>query len=156
MLVPPQTGAGVAPAAQAPAGRRLLSEGALLARLDALGNIAPAAPLSFLIVRVLNGGLAPAGSSLAARHGRMVEERLAGLLRPTDIAGRMEGGTFGVVLQGAGPARASATAAKLRHGLRGLRTASGPVLAEVTAASGMGANGRTLAAAASEPLDDCC
>lgn len=128
-----------------PSRRRLASREEVLERLDAAGELAPGAPLSFLVVRVLG-----------ACHGdhddqlRRIANRMTDLVRGTDLAGRMDGHTFGIVLQGTGVVAAGAVAARLAHHLNRIAELSPSLCITVSAATGTGINAGTLAVAAME------
>lgn len=131
----------------------------LLERLETVGELAPSAPLSFLVVQVR--GLsrlaelrhAPSSESVL----RAAAAKVRDLSRPTDHVGRFTGSTVGVVLQGTGSTAASAVAARLTFHLNQVLGAMAPSLhAAVYAATGVGANAEALPAAALDELDECC
>src|SRR6185436_16996233 len=69
---------------------------ALLERLDAMGHLAPRAPLSFLVVKV-------AGTDgLSDSALRLIASRTGELIRATDVVGRLTGTSFGIALQSTG------------------------------------------------------
>lgn len=123
---------------------------ALLARLEMIGGLAPAMPLSFLAVHVEADE--PAEHLLKA-----VARRLRELIRATDALGRLDESTFGVVLQGTGVTAAGAVAARLAHHLNRLPGAPRDFAVAVAAATGTGLNGGTLPEAALETFAaGCC
>jgi len=78
-------------------------------------------------------------------------------LRPTDALGAWTGTSLGVVLQGSGPAAASAVASRLAfHMNQHLAQETPGYQVAVYAASGRGFNASVLPEAALESLDDCC
>lgn len=131
-----------------PSHRKMATEDELLARLETAGDLAPGAPLSFLVVRV-----AGAHSSGDDDQLRRIGNRVADLVRGTDLVGRIAGNMFGVVLQGTGVVAASAVAARLTHHLNRLPDLSPALCITVSAATGTGMNAGTLAEAAME--SDC-
>ena len=124
---------------------------ALLERLDAMGQLAPRAPLSFLVVKV---------SGLASRDGeaalKAVAARIRQLTRATDTVGRLTGTAFGIALQGTGATAAGAVAARLTHHLNRLADLSPSICITVSAASGTGVNADTLHVAAMDTFAPCC
>lgn len=134
-----------------PSRRKVASREELLDRLDAVGELAPDAPLSFLVVKVVG-----------ACHGdhddqlRRIANRVADLVRGTDLVGRMNGHTFGIVLQGTGVVAAGAVAARLTHHLNRIADLSPSLCITVAAATGTGINAGTLAVAAMETCEPCC
>lgn len=135
--------------------RRLLSRAELLCHLDAVGDLAPRAPLSFLVVRVssLETVEAERGEVGVRFIERAVGEALGDLCRGTDIAGELGRGTFGVILQGAGAMAAAASAARLTHHLNRLAFLPPACSVVVGTATGTGIHGRRLAWAAMESFD---
>ncbi|MFN8617269.1 MAG: diguanylate cyclase [Dehalococcoidia bacterium] len=131
-----------------PSRRKLATRDELLGRLEAIGEIAPDAPLSFLVVNVVG-----------ACHGdhddqlRRIANRMTDLVRGTDLAGRMNGHVFGIVLQGTGVVAAGAVAARLTHHLNRIAELSPSLCITVSAATGTGMNAGTLAVAA---METCC
>ena len=117
-----------------------MSRAELLSRLDTIGELAPHAPLSFLVVHV---HAEPRELQDAMRTaGRKAGE----LVRSTDVVGRLTSSCLGVVLQGTGSTAASAVAARMSYHL-GQRL--GPDAgALVQAATGTGLNADTLPLAA--------
>ncbi len=130
---------------------------ALLDRLEAIGELAPAAPLSFVMVRV--EGLARLNRENGVEDGDAVLRAVAGIIRrytrATDTVGRLSGASFGIILQGTGPTGAGAAAARLSHHLGQLHAGTTRVEAHVTVASGRGINAEVLPAAAADALGDC-
>lgn len=130
---------------------------ALLERLEAIGELAPAASLSFVVVRV--EGVALVNRMCGPDQGDEMLKAVAGLItkytRATDMVGRLSGASFGIILQGAGPTGAAAAAARLSHHLGQLYSGGTRVDARVTVASGRGINADVLPAAATGALDDC-
>lgn len=122
---------------------------ALLARLEMVGSLAPSMPLSFLAAHVEADELA--GPMLRAVAGRLRE-----LVRATDAVGRLDEGTFGVVLQGTGVTAAGAVAARLAHHLNRLPGAPRQFCVIISAATGTGLNGGTLPEAAMETFAAGC
>ncbi len=123
----------------------------LLERLDLVGELAPNAPLSFLIVQVRGldtlrerGCGLTQGSVMSA-----VARRVRELTRATDHVGRFTATSMGVVLQGAGAAAASAVAARITfHLSHGLATIAPGLDVSVHAATGTGLNADILPVAA--------
>lgn len=138
--------------------RRLLSRLELLHHLDAVGELAPRAPLSFLVVRIsgLEEVEAERGDVGVRFVARAVGESLNELCRGTDIAGELGQGTFGVILQGAGATAAAATAARLTHHLNRLPFLPPVCAVIVGTATGTGNHGRRLAWAALESFEVDC
>ena len=68
---------------------------ALLDRLETMGQLAPAAPLSFLVVKVAGIAHCEGDEPLRKVAGRVRE-----LVRATDVVGRLTGTSFGIALQG--------------------------------------------------------
>ena len=132
-------------------GNRILGHDDLLDRLEVLGELAPAAPLSFLLVRVCAED-APARGVAAA-----VAERVGSLVRATDVVGLFGQDGVGVVLQGTGVTAAGAVAGRLSlHLNRALADMAPGHHATVHAATGTGLNALTLPIAATQDLDDIC
>ena len=131
------------PVARTTAGR---GRAALRRYLYSLSELAPEAPLSFLLVQVLPAGDAPLDHALHA-----VET----MIRPTDRAAHYEEGQIGVVLQGAGAERASAMAALMAQGLLqpGVLPRHASVL--ISPATGIGRNALALPAAAASTFQEC-
>lgn len=123
---------------------------ALLARLEMVGSLAPAMPLSFVAVH-LEGGESERAELLCAVAGRMRE-----LTRATDGVGRLDHETLGVVLQGTGVTAAGAVAARLAHHLNRLPGAPKEFCVTVSAATGTGINAGTLPHAAMETFSAGC
>jgi GGDEF domain-containing protein len=126
---------------------------ALLQRLETLGELAPDAPLSFLVVHVAGLGYLHDGvagpAALAA-----ISRRIAELTGPMDLAGRYGAAGIGIVLQGRGSRATSELAARLQWSLQHLPEVVRPLRIEIYAASGTGANAATLPVAAAESLPD--
>lgn len=117
---------------------------ALLERLETVGTLAPAAPLSFVLVHV--AGIDSAGGngpSLLAAAARTVVE----LTRPVDMVGRLTDDAFGIVLQGTGATGAAAVAARLAHHLNLGVLAGTSCHAIAAAATGTGRNHNALPSA---------
>lgn len=130
---------------------------ALLERLAIVGDLAPGAPLSFLVITVR--GLVEVnqrdGFQASDRALQAIASRTAELTRATDLVGRLSGTRFGVVLQGSGSTSAGATASRLAHHLGLLPQLIAPLRVEVSAASGIGANARMLVTAALDLPEGC-
>ena len=94
---------------------------AMLERMALLEAIAPTSPLSFLLVRV--EGLTaldevdPLNTPIVMAE---VASALSRLTRPTDLVGRFENATFGVLLQGRGAGSAALISARVHHHLNAL------------------------------------
>ncbi|GIW12947.1 MAG: hypothetical protein KatS3mg062_0386 [Tepidiforma sp.] len=138
--------------------RRLLSRVDLMHHLDAVAELAPSAPLSFLVVRVSGlEELEEARGDVGVRFVcRGVGDALIEFCRGTDIAGELGPGEFGVILQGSGTTAAAATAARLTHHLNRLAFLPGVCSVLVGAATGKGSHGRRLAWAAMETFEPGC
>lgn len=126
------------------------SRHALLLRLDTIGELAPAAPLSFLMVKVIGLGDfdRECGEEGSDEVLRRVASTILGVTRATDMVGRMSGTGFGIVLQGTGCVGAGAVAARLAHHLGKAVQALPALRIEVAAATGTGINAETLPLAA--------
>lgn len=124
---------------------------ALLERLEAMGELAPHAPLSFLVVKV--SGL-PAGED--ADSLRTIAGRIRELTRGVDVVGRFTGTTFGIALQGTGVTAAGAVAARLGHHLNRIAELSPSICITVSAATGTGVNAEVLPVAAMDTAQPCC
>ncbi|MEO8541291.1 MAG: GGDEF domain-containing protein, partial [bacterium] len=124
---------------------------ALLARLETIGELAPNAPLSFLVVKV-------AGLALAVQDDqvRLVAGTIRELTRGVDVVGRLAEDVFGIALQGTGVVAAGAVAARLTHHLNRLAELSPSICISVSAATGTGLNAGTLAMAAMDTCEPCC
>lgn len=129
----------------------LATRQALLDRLETIGELAPRAPLSFLVVKTAGTGRCDSDAAL-----RMVASRIRELTRSTDVVGRFTGTTFGVVLQGTGVVAAGAVAARLTHHLNRLAELSPAICITVSAATGTGINAETLPIAAMDTFEPCC
>jgi GGDEF domain-containing protein len=129
----------------------------LLARLELVGSIAPASPLSVVIVRLtgLDALSAACGQEQVVRTLRTVADDLRSVTRPTDLVGRLDDHSFAIVLQGAGVTAAAAVAARIGHRLAQLAVTRAPVSIHVAAATGTGRNFDTLTVAALDSLPDC-
>lgn len=129
----------------------LATRQALLDRLETLGELAPNAPLSFLVVKTSGRGRGDSDAVL-----RTVAARINELTRSTDMVGRLTGTSFGVVLQGTGVVAAGAVAARLTHHLNRLAELSPSVCITVSAATGVGLNAEMLPIAAMDTCAPCC
>lgn len=126
----------------------------LFETVERVGEIAPAAPLSFLVVTV--DGLAELARDEATLTMRLVSGRVRSLTRAVDAVGRMGEASLGVLLQGTGVTAAGAVAARLSHHISQVVRGLNPQLGvHVTAATGTGANWPTLPVAATPTLPDC-
>lgn len=123
----------------------ILDEDTLLDRLDAIGSLAPHAPLSFLAVEV--EGLDPA-SAQGAELLNLVLYHARRNVRATDTVGRLGDTGVGIILQGTADRRAAAIAARLQHILNRLAIPHAGVTIIVSAASGLGVNAPVLPEAA--------
>lgn len=134
-----------------PSRRKMATRDELLESLETIGDLAPQAPLSFLVVKVVG-----------ACHGdhedqlRRISNRVTDLVRGTDLVGRMHGHVFGIVLQGTGVVAAGAVAARMTHHLNRIAELSPSLCITVSAATGTGLNAGTLAVAAMETCEPCC
>jgi hypothetical protein len=135
-------------ASGAVAGREVLMQ-----RLEALGTMAPDAPLSFLVVHVGGLGYLHDGDA-GPRALAAIARRIAELTGPLDLAGRYGAAGIGIVLQGRGSRATSELAARLQWSLQHLPEVVRPLRIDVYAASGTGANAATLPIAAGESLPD--
>ena len=124
---------------------------ALLERLEAMGQLAPLAPLSFLVVKV--SGLTHCDGEAALKD---IAGRVRQLSRATDTVGRLTGTSFGIALQGTGATAAGAVAARLTHHLNRLAELSPSICITVSAASGTGINADTLHVAAMDTFEPWC
>ena len=124
---------------------------ALLERLETIGELAPQAPLSFLVVNVIG-----ACAHENADQLRLIARRVRELTRGTDLVGRLDEHSFGVALQGTGLVAAGAVAARLTHHLNRIAELSPAIFITVSAATGTGINARTLPIAAMESTEPCC
>jgi len=126
---------------------------ALLQRLSLLAAIAPAAPVSFLLVEI--EGIAdleyldPVSSPTVISE---VTDSLSRLSDPTDLVGRFEHATFGIVLQGRAAGSAALISARIGHHLNLLPLMRHPARALVAVATGTGASASALVAAAADAL----
>ena len=121
---------------------------ALLERLEAMGELAPCAPLSFLVVKVTGTD----GDEPLCHVAKRTRE----LIRGVDVVGRLTGTTFGIALQGTGVTAAGAVAARLTHHLNRLAELSPSICITVSAATGTGVNAETLPVAAMDTAQPCC
>ncbi|MGB4864154.1 MAG: diguanylate cyclase [Tepidiformaceae bacterium] len=124
---------------------------ALIERVKAIGEIAPSAPLSFLVAKV--SGLA---SGECDDQLRVIAGRIKELVRGVDVVGRLDETSFGIALQGSGFTAAGAVAARITHHLNRLAELSPSVCITVSAATGTGVNAETLPLAALDPYEPCC
>ncbi len=124
---------------------------ALLDRIEAIGAIAPNAPLSFLVVKVAGCKGVEGEDQL-----RLIASRISELTRGVDVVGRLTGTSFGIALQGAGYTAAGAVAARLTHHLNRLAELSPSICITVSAATGTGVNAETLPHAAMDTYEPCC
>jgi diguanylate cyclase (GGDEF)-like protein len=129
----------------------------LLEQVEIIGQLAPAAPLSFVVVRL--DGLESLNRLGGWRAGdealRTVARAIQELSRATDMVGRLSGSSFGVILQGTGATAAGAVAERLAHHIQRLPTVARPVEAAVSVATGTGINADTLPVAAIDSLLNC-
>lgn len=118
--------------------------------------LAPTAPLSLVVVKV--DGLSELNREFGWNAGseslRLIACEVSNVVRATDMAGRLTGTTFGIVLQGSGATAAGAVAARLSYRVNRILPASQPVSVRVSAASGTGANADVLAIAAMESFEN--
>jgi diguanylate cyclase (GGDEF)-like protein len=130
---------------------------ALLEQLEVIGDLAPGAPLSFVVVKLL--GLDRLNRLSGWRAGdetlRVVARAIQDLTRATDMVGRLGGSAFGVILQGNGATAAGAVAERIGHHVRRLSCVGHPVEAVVSVATGTGINADTLPVAAIDSFLDC-
>lgn len=124
---------------------------ALLDRLEAMGQLAPNAPLSFVVVKVSGLGRGAGEAPL-----RKIASRVKDLTRGTDMVGRLTGTTFGIALQSTGVTAAGAVAARLTHHLNRISELNPAICVTVSAATGTGLNADTLPVAAMETFEPCC
>lgn len=125
----------------------------LLQRLQALGELAPDAPLSFLVVHIGGlGQLRDAESGVGALAA--IVNQIAELTGPLDMAGRIGPAEIGIVLQGRGTYAAAALASRLKWCLQRLPELARPLYVEVYAATGTGQNATMLPRAAADSLPD--
>jgi len=143
--------AQITPFPKASATAPISTEGELLERLETIGELAPTAPLSFLVVKVQGVNEANAQDTLETVGGR-----IRSLARCTDAVGRVGAAAFGIVLQGSGVAAAGAVAARLTHHLNRIAELQPSVCITVTAATGKGMNALALPVAAMDNTEDCC
>jgi GGDEF domain-containing protein len=149
-MTPARTTAPASPPFETDPSTGVATRNALLDRLEAMGQLAPNAPLSFVVVRVF--GL----NRTDAQALRPIADRLRELTRATDMVGRLTGTTFGIALQGTGVTAAGAVAARLTHHLNRLAELGPAVCVTVSAATGIGLNAETLPVAAMETFEPCC
>ena len=133
--------------------RRLASEAELRDRLDLLGELAPAGPLSFIAINIYGlAELKPDDWRTPAHVVDAVGREALGVVRATDLLGRLSSASYGLVLQGAAGARAAAAVDELSEVLRELPVGEAPIEIVVSAATGTGANADLLPRAAVESL----
>ena len=126
----------------------------LFATVERIGELAPTAPLSFLVITV--EGMGDLGREESQLLMRLVAGRIRSVTRATDAVGRMGAAGFGVVLQGTGTTAASAVAARLSYHLAQIvHGVDGNLSVQVSAATGTGINWSTLPIAAMSSLPDC-
>lgn len=133
--------------------RRIVARETLLKRLALIGSLAPSAQLSFVVARLY--GLEALDWPAAADSLQTFSDRVINLTRATDVVGRYTASSFGVVLQGTGPAAAAAVAARLQYHLDQLAEAHPPLSVIVAVATGTGVNARALPEAVLDSLRDC-
>lgn len=141
-----------------PLGAALLERDDLLERLAVMGEVGPAAPLSFLVVQFRSrSGECPEPRVTRQHLLATAGLRASTLLRPMDALGRWTGTSLGVALQGAGATAAAAVAARLSLHLNDLLQTHAPGLEVcVYAATGRGLHALMLPAAALEDIGECC
>ena len=136
----------------------IASRSALRERLEVIGELAPAAQLSFLAVEV--SGLYAVNPSPADSTPETllfaVANSVRGLTRATDVVGRLTASSFGVVLQGMGETAAGAVAARLSLHLNQLAVRWPGSKVRVSAATGTGVNALVLPSAAMDTSAKCC
>lgn len=143
----------VLPASEQDPGTGVTTRRALMERLSMMGDLAPRAPLSFLVVHVEAAG---SDDDAAASPYAPVATRVRELTRATDCVGRLREDCFGVVLQGTGVTAAGAVAARLSHHLNRLAEITPRYAVSVSAATGTGANALTLPSAAMHAFEAWC
>ena len=135
---------------------QLPGRAALLDRLSIVAALAPGAPLSFVVVKV--DGLSELNRSFGWTAGsealRAIGQEVCRVVRATDLAGRLTGTMFGIVLQGSGATAAEAVAARLSYRINRALPGSQPVSVRVSAATGTGVNADVLPVAAMESFRD--
>jgi GGDEF domain-containing protein len=157
ILLHPRTGFRGQTRAHRTASAPIVSRRELLDRLETIGELAPHAPLSFLLVRVEGLDAVSATAYSPRQIMGMIGMRIIALTRPTDTVGEFAGNAFGIVLQGAGATAAAAVASRVTFHLAQLRDGLGiETNAVVYAATGNGLNAELLPVAAIDSLDDCC
>ena len=132
------------------------SQRGLLDRLELVGEIAPTAPLSFVVIKI--DGL-PALNEIAGWEAGdsvlcSIADEVRSITRPTDLVGRLSGTTFGLVLQGTGATAAAAVQARLNFRLSRLPVLTPPLGIRVSAATGTGMNANILPVAAMDSFED--
>lgn len=134
----------------------LMARDVLLERLAVVGELAPEAPLSFVVVKVLGLGELNRENGWRACETVLgaVANELRELTRATDAVGRLSGSTFGIVLQGTGATAAAAVEARLNFRLNRLPELPRPTHVLVSAATGTGMNAGTLPIAAMDSFDE--
>jgi GGDEF domain-containing protein len=121
---------------------------------ERVGEVAPTAPLSFLVVTI--DGLATLSHDERTLTMRLVSGRVRALTRALDAVGRMGDAALGVLLQGTGATAAGAVAARMSyHVSQALHVVDAELGVRVSAATGTGANWATLPIAATPSLPDC-
>ena len=129
----------------------------LLDRLEMVGDLAPSAPLSFIVIQL--DGLAElnklAGTDAGDAALRVVADEARSMTRATDLVGRLTGSSFGIVLQGTGATAAACVAARLGFHLSQLPLMSLPASVRVSVATGTGVNSETLPLAAMDSFLHC-
>lgn len=126
------------------------SRHALLLQLDTIGELAPGAPLSFMVVSLSGlGALSRELGDAACNEAlKTTAATIAEVTRATDMAGWMSEAAFGVVLQGTGAVGASAVGSRLGHHLERALQPFPHVRASVSTATGTGLNAEMLPVAA--------
>lgn len=139
-----------------PDGAAILSHEGLLERVMTVGELGQEAPLSVVAVRLAGLSVLQERRGWTACEGvvQAVSTELRTLVRATDSVGRINAGTFGVVLQGCGATAACAVAARLTYRLNRLPEIIHAIRVDVSAATGTGVNADVLVEAALEPFDD--
>ena len=133
--------------------RRLASEAELTDQLELLGQLAPAGPLSFIAITIHGlAELEPHDWRTPAHVVDAVGLPANGVVRATDLLGRLSNASYGLVLQGAAGARAAAMADELTQILGELPVGAAPIEIVVSAATGTGVNADLLPRAAVESL----
>jgi hypothetical protein len=118
----------------------------LMRALQRIGEIAPGAPLSFLLVQV---------DDASGDDVRNVLACATTLITPIDRAAVYGAKQVGIVLQGASPRRASQVSIALEYRLNAPGALSAGARVRVSAASGTGENALVLPQAAVTSFSDC-